>query len=147
MKARNALIYPAFILLAFMGVLILMMVFVIPRLAAIFEETGQPLPFYTQAILFLSLFLRKWGIFVAFFFAVGLFLAWRWSGTAEGKIFFHRMQIKIPLIGGLYRKLFMARLTDNLRTLDRSACRSDAHFVHNIQNTAMDRFKAIAHIR
>lgn len=117
MKARNAMIYPAFILVAFVGVLILMMVAVIPRLAAIFEETGQALPFYTQAILGLSLFLRKWGIFLAFFVLIGTFFGWRWSLSRDGKAFFHRLQISVPIIGSLYRKLYMARLTDNLRTL------------------------------
>lgn len=117
MKARNAMIYPAFILVAFVGVLILMMVVVIPRLAAILEETGQTLPFYTQAILGLSLFLRKWGIFLAFFALIGAFFGWRWSLSRDGKAFFHRLQISVPIIGSLYRKLYMARLTDNLRTL------------------------------
>ena len=44
-------------------------------------------------------------------------LLWRWSATPAGKMFFHRLQVSVPIIGPLYRKLFMARLTDNLQTL------------------------------
>lgn len=116
-KARNAMIYPAFILVAFMGVLIVMLVFVIPRLASIFAETGQQLPFYTQAILSTSLFLQKWGFIVAILAVIGGIFGWRWSKTNEGTQILHRAQISTPVIGTLYRKLFMARLTDNLKTL------------------------------
>ncbi|OHA02692.1 MAG: hypothetical protein A3C92_02620 [Candidatus Sungbacteria bacterium RIFCSPHIGHO2_02_FULL_53_17] len=116
-KARNAMIYPAFVLLAFTGVLIVMLVVVFPRLISIFEETGQKVPIYTQAIIFLSLFLRRWGLlFLLFLIGVGVML-WRWSATPPGKLFFHRLQVSVPIIGQLYRKLFMARLTDNLQTL------------------------------
>ena len=116
-KARNALIYPAFVFLAFIGVLVVMLVVVVPRLISIFEETGQGVPFYTQAIIYLSLFLRQWGLAVLLVAVAGAIFLWRWSFTRGGKIFFHRLQINFPIVGELYRKLFMTRLTDNLRTL------------------------------
>ena len=116
-KARNAMIYPAFVLLAFTGVLVVMLVVVFPRLISIFEETGQQVPVYTQAIIFLSLTLRRWGLLILLFLiGIGILL-WRWSATPPGKMFFHRLQVSVPIIGQLYRKLFMARLTDNLQTL------------------------------
>ncbi len=116
-KAKNATIYPAFVMVTFLGVLVIMLVAVVPRLISIFEETGQSVPFYTQIIIYLSIFLRQWGIGLVLLFvatAVGL---WRWSLTPAGEIFFHRLQINIPVFGELYRKLYMARVTDNLRTL------------------------------
>lgn len=116
-KVRNAMIYPAFIFLAFILVLVLMMTIVIPRLSTIFEETGQSLPFYTLAILNLSLIMRKWGLIILFLLIVAGIFVFRWAKTDEGTYFFHRLQIKVPIFGGLYRKLYMARLADNLRTL------------------------------
>lgn len=116
-KARNAMIYPAFIFLAFVVILGLMMVFVIPSLATIFAETGQQLPIYTQMILGLSAILRKWGFVILFLAIIIAFFGWRWADTEEGRHFFHRLQLKVPIIGSLYEKLYMARLTDNLRTL------------------------------
>lgn len=116
-KARNSMIYPAFVLLAFVGVLVIMLVVVFPRLISIFEETGQQVPVYTQAIIFISLALRRWGIFILLLLVGGGVVLWRWSATPSGKIFFHRLQVTLPIVGALYRKLFMARLTDNLQTL------------------------------
>src|SRR3989344_9551141 len=50
-KARNALIYPAFVLSAFVVVMVLMLVFVIPKLSTILEETGQAVPIYTKIVI------------------------------------------------------------------------------------------------
>ncbi|MEK9195062.1 MAG: type II secretion system F family protein, partial [Patescibacteria group bacterium] len=116
-KVRNALIYPAVVLFTFFIVLTLMMVVVIPRLATIFTETGQELPFYTQAILSLSYFLQTWGLLVLFFLIVGVVMVVRWEKTNEGRVFFHRLQVRTPIIGPLLQKLYTARFTDNLKTL------------------------------
>lgn len=116
-KARNAMIYPAFVLFAFTGVLVVMLVVVIPRLVTIFEDTGQQIPLYTQVIIWASIFLRQWGIALIVVMAGGALALWRWSSTPEGKFFFHRLEISIPVIGGLYRKLYMSRFADNLQTL------------------------------
>ena len=117
MKAKNAMIYPTFVIVAFIGVLTTMLVVVLPRLTSIFEESGQKLPFYTNAIIYLSDFLRAWGLLVLLLITVGTVLAWRWGATPAGKAYFHALQLKIPIIGELYRKLYIARLTDNLKTL------------------------------
>lgn len=116
-KARNAMIYPAFVLVAFTGVLAVMLVVVIPNLITIFEETHQDLPFYTEAVIALSLFLRHSGLWILLgFIGLAVFL-WRWSLTRSGKRITHRIQLTVPIFGDIYRKLYMARLTDNLRTL------------------------------
>ena len=116
-KVRNAMVYPAVVLFTFFIVLTLMMVVVMPRLATIFTETGQELPLFTQAILGLSYILRSWGLLVLFFLIVGVVLVVRWAKTAEGRHFFHSLQVHTPIIGPLLQKLYTARLTDNLKTL------------------------------
>lgn len=116
-KARNSMIYPAFILVAFFGVLTILLVVVIPQLTSIFEETGQPVPFYTQIVIGVSFFLRQWGLALLILLVAAALFLWRWGGTPRGRLFFHRLQITAPIVGELYRKLYMARLADNLRTL------------------------------
>ncbi len=111
------MIYPAFVLFAFLGVLVVMLVAVVPRLVSIFEDTGQTVPFYTQAIIYLSIFLQQWGLALLVALIAGSLFLWRWGLTEAGRLFFNSFQLNMPIVGSLYRKLYMARFTDNLHTL------------------------------
>ncbi len=116
-RARNAMIYPAFVFSSFIGVVVVMLVVVIPKLTSIFEETGQTVPLYTQVVISASNFLRVWGWLVLLLLLVGAYFLWRYSRTQEGKRIFHTLQLQIPIFGNLYRKIYLARMTDNLGTL------------------------------
>lgn len=116
-KARNALIYPAFVLFAFITVMILMMVVIIPQLTPILLEVGGELPIYTRMVIGVSEFFQNfWILMVIVFGLVGMFV-WRYYQTAPGRFMVHQFQIATPFIGELYKKLYMARLADNLQTL------------------------------
>lgn len=116
-KARNAFIYPAFVLLAFVGVFTIMLTVVIPKLTSIFKETGTEVPFYTQIIISLSDLLRSYGLLVLLCVIGGIIFLWRWGRTPAGKRFFNTVQIRTPIIGALYQRIFIVRMTDNMRTL------------------------------
>lgn len=116
-KTRNALIYPAFILTAFVGVLILMLTVVIPKLTAIITEAGQTLPVYTQVIVAVSNFLRAYGPILIVLAVAGGFFIVRYVKTPGGRQAWSRTQLNVPVVGGLFQKLYLARLADNLQTL------------------------------
>lgn len=116
-KARSALIYPIFVLVAFFGVLVLMLTVVIPKLSAILKETGQELPIYTKAIIAVSDLLINYGIFILIALIVGAISVWYYLRTGQGKAGFARFQLSIPYVGVLYRKLFIGRMLDNFETL------------------------------
>lgn len=116
-KARNALIYPAFVLSAFVIVMVLMLVFVIPKLSTILEETGQEIPIYTQIVIGTSNFLRNFGFILLIFLAILGTLVVRYFRTENGKVYFARLLISIPIIGNLYKKMYLSRIADNLSTL------------------------------
>lgn len=116
-KARNALIYPAFIMLVFIAVTVLMMMFVFPRLGELLKETHQELPLFTRIILGLSDFIRTFAPFILIALVIGIILLWRYSKTETGKMAVAHFKITVPFIGLLYKKIYMARLADNLKTL------------------------------
>jgi type IV pilus assembly protein PilC len=116
-KAKGALVYPAFVVVAFVGVLVLMLVYVIPKLSDILRETGQSLPLYTQAIMAASDFLLKYGLFVLIALIIGVIALLAYFRTPGGKTAFSRFQLKIPYLGTLYRKLYLSRMMDNFETL------------------------------
>src|SRR5690606_36356225 len=84
-KPRNALIYPAFIILSFITVMILMLVYVIPKLSAILLETGQEIPIYTRLVIGTSNFFVEYGILLVFLAIVAGFFVARWLKTSAGR--------------------------------------------------------------
>ena len=116
-KARNALMYPTFVFLAFIGVIVVMLIVVIPRLTSIFSELGQEVPIYTKIIIAASSFLQHYGVFLLVFLAVLAVVGWRFLKTQRGIEVFDEIKIRVPIVGLLMKKIYLARLTDNLSTL------------------------------
>ncbi len=116
-KAKNALIYPAFILVAFLGVVVVLFTYVVPKLVDILKETGQALPWYTQVIIYVSDFLVNYGAYALVVLILGIGFLIRFLRTEAGKEVFDRIIISLPVIGGLYRKIYLSRIADNLATL------------------------------
>jgi type IV pilus assembly protein PilC len=116
-KAKNALIYPAFVIFTFISVMILMLTLVIPRISAIFTESGQELPIYTRIVVGISDFFVNYGIFLLIALIIGGFFLWRFSRTRQGELTMAELKISIPYIGSLYKKLYLSRIADNLSTM------------------------------
>ena len=116
-KARNALIYPAFIMLTFVGVMTLMLTVVIPKIGSILSDSGQELPMYTRVILGFSSFLTDYGIFLLVAIIVGGYFIWRYVQTPVGHMAMSRLQLSVPYIGQLYQKLYLARIADNMHVM------------------------------
>lgn len=116
-KAKNALIYPAFVVLVFVGVMSLMLTVVIPKVSAILIDSGQAIPLYTQIVIGISSFLTHYGFFLLLALVVGGFFTYRSLQTDEGKLFFDSARLDIPYLGELYEKLYLSRIADNLSTM------------------------------
>lgn len=116
-KTRNALIYPAFVIVVFITVMLLMFVMVIPNLSALLVESGQEIPIYTSIIIGISSFIVDYGIFIAIFFvALLVYLLW-YRRNDRGKEYLDHLKISLPLIGDLYKKMYLSRISDNLNTM------------------------------
>jgi type IV pilus assembly protein PilC len=116
-KTRNALIYPAFVVVTFFVVMSLMFVIVIPKLSAIILDSGQDVPFYTKIVIGISdLFVHYGFIGLIFLVLLGIWI-WRLSTTEKGKVYLDSLRLSTPAIGNLYKKLYLSRITDNLNTM------------------------------
>ncbi len=119
-KARNALVYPAFIMLTFVVVMVLMMTLVIPQLAGMLSEVGQDLPLYTKVVIGMSQFFTHYIFLVLILLVVSGIFLYRFSRTARGREVLSRARLETPAIGNIYRKIFLSRIADNLSTMLRS---------------------------
>ncbi len=116
-KTKKALVYPAFVIVVFASVMVLMLVIVIPKLSAIIVETGKELPIYTRIVIGASNFLINYGLFFAAVLAVGIFFAIRYGQSREGKEVYANLALQVPYVGDLYRKLYLSRICDNINTM------------------------------
>lgn len=116
-KAKNALIYPAFVISTFIVVMILMLTLVIPKISQILIDSGQEVPLYTQIVIGISNFFINYGLFLLPALAIGGYVLYRFQKTPTGKESFDRFKLDIPQIGKLYRMLYLSRLSDNMNTM------------------------------
>ncbi len=116
-KAENALIYPAFVVLVFVGVMALMLTLVIPKISSVLIDSGQEIPVYTQIVIGISNFFVNYGIFVLIAILIGIFFVWRSSKSESGKLFLDSIKLGIPFVGDLYKKLYLSRIADNFSTM------------------------------
>jgi type IV pilus assembly protein PilC len=116
-KAKNALIYPAFVVAVFIGVMVLMFTTIVPKIAVILLDSGQELPIYTKFVIYISDFLVNYGVFLLVFLIIGGFMLVRYIRTPDGAYAFDSFKLSIPYVGDLYRKLYVATISDNMHTM------------------------------
>ena len=116
-KVKGAMLYPVFVILSFFIALTVMMIFVIPQLTSILEQSGQDLPLLTDIIIGSSVFMRSyWYILLAVVVAGPIFFT-RYIKTDAGKKFWDRAQLNLPIFGGILRKVYLFRFAESLATL------------------------------
>lgn len=116
-KTKNALVYPAFIIVTFVTVMILMLTKVIPQMVSIIEDSGQDIPFYTKIVIGLSDFFVNYGLFLLIFIVVAGVFIWRALQTRQGRSRLDTLKLQLPGFGKLYQKIYLARIADNLNTM------------------------------
>lgn len=116
-KVKGALIYPAFIVVTFFTVMILMFTVVIPKISAILVENGGDLPSYTRVIMGISNFLVQYGFVLLAVAIVAGFFVVRFIRTPAGHFAFDGFKLSVPYVSTLYKKLYLSRFSDNMSTM------------------------------
>lgn len=116
-KAKNALIYPAFVVGIFIIVMVLMMTRVVPNIAQILIDSGQELPIYTQIVIGISDFLVAYIGLIVIAHGIGALALWRFVQTPVGRRLKDEFTLSVPVLGELQRKLLLTRVCDNLSTM------------------------------
>lgn len=114
-KIKTALTYPVFVISVFALVMIGMFTFIIPRITEILVSGGQEIPGYTKVVIGISNLFVNYGILmliIAIFVGAGL-----WKYRDEKKLSYAYMILAIPAVGELFRKLYLARFSDNMGTM------------------------------
>jgi len=116
-KVKSAMTYPVFVLVALVIVMVLMFKFILPNLTNVLEEQGGSLPPITVALITFTKFFNEfwWLIFIG---VAGGILGLRfYINTKSGRYNWDKLKISFPIIGDIFKKIYLARFSQNLGTL------------------------------
>jgi type IV pilus assembly protein PilC len=116
-KVRGALIYPAIIVSVMIIIGILMMMFVVPKITQVFDEFGADLPFLTKMMIAISDFMASQILLTLGIIFVIIGSTFFFYKSPAGKVFFHKIFLKLPVINILIIKLNSARFSRILSSL------------------------------
>lgn len=116
-KVVSALFYPLIMSVIGGGILVMLMTTVVPKVTAIFADTGRALPINTQILIFASTVVSDYLWLLAIFIVLAVVLFQRWLRTPEGRFKWDRFILKVPVFGDLARKVAVSRFAKTLATM------------------------------
>lgn len=119
-KVMSALAYPLFMALMSMVTVSIMMIVVVPKITAIFEDFEEALPWYTRLLIFTSnVFTNYWWLLISLL-AFSIWYFRRWLASPTGRARWDKFTLDLPLFGKLLMMVAVARFARTLSTLLRS---------------------------
>jgi MSHA biogenesis protein MshG len=108
-RIKTATRYPTFVLATIGIAIVILNVFVIPAFARVFDKFHAELPWQTQVIIGISDFMVAWWPAMLVGLTAALFGARYWARTPGGRLTWDRWKLRIPLLGGIYQRINLAR--------------------------------------
>jgi general secretion pathway protein F len=116
-KVVGALVYPVIMMVLGAAVMGLLMIFVVPKITAVFEDMNKTLPWNTELLIFISHFIGSyWWALIVFVVLVYVGIK-RWARQPSGRVVVDRLKLKLWLIGPLVRFIAVARFSRTLATM------------------------------
>lgn len=116
-KVKSSLYYPAFVLLALIGISIFMLAYVVPKLKTLFDQSGANLPAITRMLLYISDFMQTFWWLVLIGIAALIIVIKYWLETDLGFRVLSTIQYRVPGLKSMFEGMFMFRFTRTLAML------------------------------
>jgi general secretion pathway protein F len=120
-KVLAAMLYPIVLSILCFAIVCGLMVYVVPKVVAVFESAKGKLPLITQMLIATSDFVRNYGIYMLIGAVLAAFLFRRWLSNPTNKRIWHRVQLRMPMVGKLSRGFNTARFTRTFSILSASS--------------------------
>lgn len=116
-RVKSAMTYPIIVFAVFMAIGFLVVTFIIPKLTMMIKSMNADVPWYTTAVIVVGDFFAAywWAILIVILGAVGGMLYY--LNTEEGKKEFDHIKIKLPIVGVIFRYVYITRFAENLSIL------------------------------
>jgi len=117
-KIRGAMVYPIFVLVLIMGVLVVMNYYVLPKMKDLYASfNGAKLPAVTQGLMAVNQFSTQYW-YIMIILLVGFVVAARWYlSTSIGRFQYDHFKLIVPAFGKFFRSVYMGRFTRTLAGL------------------------------
>lgn len=112
-QTKRLLIYPTFVLVVVLSVMMLLLVFLVPQVVSLLKNMGLALPLQTRILIAISEFtIQYWYVMVTLpvLAIVGIGTAIRTNPQA--RLLYDGMKLRIPVIGPILQKIILARFTN-----------------------------------
>lgn len=116
-KVKSAVAYPLMMVVVAVAVVVFLMSVVVPSITEIFIEMNRALPWPTLLLISTSDFMRTYWTLIAAAVCLAFFGTIAIYRTENGRLYADRTKLKLPLFGGLFLKLEVARLSRTLGIL------------------------------
>jgi type II secretory pathway component PulF len=112
-----AMIYPAFLVLAGIGVSIIFITVLIPQLTALIESSGGKMPLGAAILIAVSDFIGKWWI-ILLLLVLALFIFFKaWKDNAANQPTWDRLKLRLPLVGRIISSRFYVQFLETMANL------------------------------
>jgi type IV pilus assembly protein PilC len=118
-KIKSAMTYPVIVLIMALLLSTVMLIFIVPVFAQMFDDLGGTLPLMTQILVDMSKFVTSWiGIITYIVVPTVLWTAYkRIRATEKGRYTLDVIKLRVPVFGSLFHKIALTRFARNLSTL------------------------------
>jgi len=114
---RAALIYPAILIIAAVGSIVLLLDYVLPQFAPMFEQAGVELPLLTRVLMTVGQVVSAVTPWLLLCVLAAVAIVPRALAAPATRLRWDRLVLRLPIVGGLLRETLAARMTRTLGTL------------------------------
>lgn len=119
-QVKGAMVYPVIIAFMAVTVTVFLLCFVLPRFTAIFAGHEHLLPTPTKVLMATSAFLRGYWFVILPVIGAGFWAFWYFIGTEDGRRWWDKTKLSLPLIKSLCQNLYITRSMHTMGVLTRA---------------------------
>jgi general secretion pathway protein F len=116
-KIRGAMTYPVIMGVFGFGMMNVIFIFVIPKMAKIFTSTKRELPFITKVCIWISEFMQSYWWLVIVGIVASIYLFTKYINTNKGRAKWDSLVLRLPIVGMLTKMINVSRFCSTLGTL------------------------------
>ncbi|MBU2039274.1 MAG: type II secretion system F family protein [Gammaproteobacteria bacterium] len=116
-RIKAALRYPTMVVGSISIAMVVITMFVIPSFSGVFNNLGAQLPWATRVLMGTSQFMQDYWLFLLVMLSVSFWAFRGYVRTPQGALFWDEKKLKIPILGGIFERIALARFSRSFAML------------------------------